>query len=429
MIVLATGYLLLLIILLNENRKYPAGIFILANAYTLFLTLPAAVAYYVNFKVGDKLEYGDFDLDADIYLAVFYFQIISVLFSLWLYKIGFKQRQIKPVKRFFSVDNTTASYRWMTILLLVISSLTLLYVHSAFNFEYILEPRRLYELSRESFGIHFFALGLTLRLAALLVLLSPFRRKKLIFLALLVFTAITGAKINTYILLMFAAVYFIIYRKNGRISTSLLVKMLVGAIPFTYVLVAITFQGVEANIIDLLIGYVNEPWNNFVLLAQSFDSHFDQFFHGAMTLENNLISRIPRPLFPDKPHLFGGFRLGNAYFPEVVDLGFGAPSFGAEGIVYADWGVAGLGLLMLFNGACSYILGNITSILIRTSSSRRFGFIYFGLLLIFSNFYFFTLPPSNNLVDNVLIVFGLALVFKIQVRSMKRASYQHMAGI
>lgn len=420
MTVIVIIYALLVALTLAGTRRYPSGPFLLANAYTLFLTLPAALLFYANHVVDGAIDYGDYTLDDNIYIAFFCFQAVSLLLSLTLYRWGFRQRERNPIKHFLAVDSESVAYKRTITVFVFISVSTLIYVHSAFGFEFILEPRRLYELSRADFGSQFFLLGLTLRLAALLVLMSTLKHRQLIFVALLVFSLATGAKINTYVMLMFAAAHYVVFRRKARIPILLLLKLLLIAAPLVYVLISITFQGVEINIIELLIAYVNEPWNNFVLLVQSYSAHFPHLFGGLLTWENNVISRMPRLLFPDKPYLFGGFRLANEYFPDAVALGIGAPSFGAEGIVYADWGVTGLAMLMIFNGTCFWLLGRITAILVRAPQARRFGFLYFGLLLVLSDFYFLTLPPSNNLLDNTLIVLALAITFRIRVVSRRR---------
>lgn len=418
--VIVLAYVLLMIVMLSGTRRFPSGPFLLANAYSLFLTLPAALLYYASFERNGSIDYGDYQLNAIVYISDFCFQVVSLLLSLALYRWGYQQRQRAPSRHFLAVDTSKASYWRTTSMLIFISVSTLIYVHSAFGFELLFEPRRLYELSRADFGSEFFLLGLTLRLAALLVLMSTARRRALIFVILLIFSVMTGAKVNTYIMLMFATSYYVVFHRRGRIPIALLLKLLLVAAPVVYILIAITFQGVETNIIELLVAYVNEPWNNFVLLAQSYDQHFHHLFGGLLTWENNTISRVPRLLFPDKPYLFGGFRLADEFFPQTVALGIGAPSFGAEGIVYADWGVAGLAMLMLFKSACFWLLGRITSTLVSAPEARRFGFLYFGLLLVLSDFFFFTLPPSNNLVDNTLIVLVLAIVFGIRVRTKRR---------
>jgi len=247
--------------------------------------------------------------------------------------------------------------------------------------------------------------------------MSNFRGKGLLFTVLLAFSIFTGAKVNTYVIIMFAAMYFIVFSRAGRLNLKLLIKLFIIAFPLVYLLIWLTFQDSEINIFELLVAYVNEPWNNFTLLVQSFDLHFRDFFFGALTWENNVVSRIPRLLFPEKPYLFGGFRLADEYFPETVALGIGAPSFGSEGIVYADWGVLGLLMLISLKWLLSWVLGRLTCLLtFNQTGSIQGNFLYFGVLLIMADIYFLTLPPSNNLVDNLVVVIGLSLLFGIKFK-------------
>jgi hypothetical protein len=422
-VILIFVYLVILAIILFGYRRLPTGPFLLANAYGLFLTLPCALAYYLIFSGDFGIDYGYYVLKSSIYTWIFCFQAFVFLAGYAGYRSGFRYGVRRPQPKIIHVDSDAPSYKIITLLMVIFAIGILVYVHAAFGFAYILEPRRLYEVSREGFGTHYFALGFSLRLAALLVLMSNFRGKALLFIALLAFSVFTGAKVNTYVIVMFAAMYFIVFARAGRLNLKLLIKLAIIALPLVYLLIWLTFQDSEINILELLVAYVNEPWNNFTLLVQSFDLHFRNFFFGTLIWENNFISRIPRPLFPEKPYLFGGFRLADEYFPETVALGIGAPSFGSEGIVYADWGVLGLLMLIGLKWMLSWILGRLTCLLtFNQTGSVQGNFLYFGVLLIMADIYFLTLPPSNNLVDNLVVVIGLSLLFGIRIRRKHTAS-------
>ena len=410
-------YLFILAIILFGSRRLPTGPFLLANAYGLFLTLPCALAYYLIFSGDFGIDYGYYVLHSSVYIWIFFFQAFVFLVGYAGYRSGFRYGVRRPHPNIIYVDSEALSYKTITLLMVLMAIGILVYVHAAFGFAYIFEPRRLYEVSREGFGTHYFVLGFSLRLAALLLLMSNFRGKGLFFTVLLAFSIFTGAKVNTYVIIMFAAMYFIVFSRAGRLNLKLLIKLFIIAFPLVYLLIWLTFQDSEINIFELLVAYVNEPWNNFTLLVQSFDLHFRDFFFGALTWENNVVSRIPRLLFPEKPYLFGGFRLADEYFPETVALGIGAPSFGSEGIVYADWGVLGLLMLISLKWLLSWVLGRLTCLLtFNQTGSIQGNFLYFGVLLIMADIYFLTLPPSNNLVDNLVVVIGLSLLFGIKFK-------------
>jgi hypothetical protein len=426
--IVALAYIVVLATIMLGSRKLPTGPFLLANAYGMFLTLPCALAYYYLFGGQIGIEYGQYDLQSSIYVWIFCFQASVLLAGYGGYRSGFRYGERNPSRALLHVNAEGATYRLLTALMVALAVGILLYVHAAFDFAYLFEPRRLYEVSREGYGTHYFALGFSLRLAALLLLMSNFKGKYLLFAALMAFSVLTGAKVNTYIIAMFATMYFIVFRRAGKVNGKLLISLALIALPLVYLLIWLTFQDSEVNILELLVAYVNEPWNNFSLLVQTYDRHFHDFFLGKLTLENNIISRIPRPLFPEKPYLFGGFRLADEYFPETVALGIGAPSFGAEGIVYADWGVFGLLMLLGLKWLLSWMLGRITCLLTRDQiGSTRGNFLYFGMLLIMADLYFLTLPPSNNLVDNLFVVAALSLLFGIRrQRTPTAASSQRL---
>lgn len=417
--ILIIAYVLVLATVLLGSRRLPTGPFLLANAYGLFLTLPCALAYYLLYSNDFGIDYGNFVLQSPIYTWIFCFQACVLFAGYAGYRSGFRYGVRHPPTSLVHVDNEAPSYKLITLLMVILAVGILVNVHTAFGFAYILEPRRLYEVSREGFGTHYFALGLSLRLAALLLLMSNFRGKALMLTGLLALSVFTGAKVNTYVITMFAVMHFIVFARAGRVNGKLLIKLALIALPLVYLLIWLTFQDSEINILELLVAYVNEPWNNFSLLVQSFDQHFRDFFLGTLTWENNIISRIPRPFFPEKPYLFGGFRLANEYFPETVALGIGAPSFGSEGIAYADWGVFGLLMLLSLKWLLSWVLGRFTCLMTyNQTGSIQGNFLYFGVLVIMADMYFLTLPPSNNLVDNLFVVIGLSLLFGIRRKPM-----------
>ena len=415
------SYFLLLVAVYTVLRGYPNGPYLLANGFWLFLSLPCAIAYFFIYKDSSgNISFGSYSLSANTYLFVYYFQIASLLSSLSCYKIGFRYGLRHPAKSLYIVDEGSRTYRLVTFFVLIFSIFILLYVHSVFGFELLLDPRRLYEASRSDYGLHFFLLGVALRLGVLLVLLSSFYHKKKIIFLLILFSVFTGAKINTQVIVLFVVAYYILFYRNGSIGFKHFILLGMISLPVIYLLISLTFKGSEADIFLLLVSYINEPWNNFSLLVQSFDQNFSDFFYGLLTLENNFVSHIPRPLFPDKPYLFGLFRLADQYFPEVVSLGIGAPSFGTEGIAFADFGVAGLFFLIITRGVIAWVLGRISCILTRDQANNGSGnFIYFGFMMVFSDLYFLTLPPSNPLLDNLIVILLLSVFFGIKKSRVK----------
>lgn len=200
-----------------------------------------------------------------------------------------------------------------------------------------------------------------------------------------------------------------------KIKFESLFKISLALMLMASIMVLITFKSSDANFFELLIGYINEPWNNFILLVQSFDHNFTSTFNGQLLFENNITSRIPRFFYPDKPYLsFGGYRLGMQYYSDNIALGIGSPSFGSEGIVYADWGVSGLILLLIYKYACFLILGRLVSKIQKIP--YQYSFIYFGLILIFSDFNFLVLPPASTLIDNIILIIIISLVIGVKFK-------------
>jgi hypothetical protein len=390
----------------------------LANGLSIFLGFPCSIAFYFIAASGVKIDYGFYNLDIYVYMIIFIYEILTIMFLAMAYKDGYISGIRKPLKTFLAVNSNAVNYKVFTFILVCASISILLYLHYIFDFELISQPRRLYELSRENFGFLFFILGFFLRLSVLLLLMSNFSRKYTLCLIIFLISIFTGAKINSYGIMMIGLIYFIVYKKKGRFEKKDLIKLGSVSLFVAYILTRLTFQNFgdsSVTLLELFVRYINEPMNNIVLLIQSFNEYFEGFSWGNVFLENNIVSHIPRFIFPEKPHMFGVFSIADKYFPEIVDLGVGAPSFGTEGNVFVDWGIIGMLILLFTRCLISWVQGRLTKIItIDLVGLDKYSFIYFALLLIFSDFYLLTIPPAAPLFDNALIISLMALFFGVR---------------
>lgn len=407
--------ILLLFFSLKIVSGYPIATFLLANSFYLIITLPCALAYYIIFVEGDRIWYGSFWLDSLSYSVLFCLQVVVVFLGYVFYRFGYQGVMCGSVRTFYFIKTGTLSFFLFAILSFVISVSVVLYVHASFGFTYLFAPRRLYELSRDGFGLHYFIFGFFLRLSAILILFSRFRFRLAFLVFLFFFSIFTGAKVNSYVILMISLFYYFVFVERGILRFRIILLFSLILAPMVLLLLKVTFLSSNVNIFLLLVAYANEPWNNFILLVQTFVDRFDSLFFGSIWLENNIVSRIPRFLFEGKPYVYGGFRIANEYFPENVALGLGAPSFGQEGMYFVDFGYFGLFLQVCVKCILFWFLGRFSAISIKFNPGLSVGkFYYFSLILICSNIYLVILPPSNNLFDNFLIFAFLGVFFGVR---------------
>jgi hypothetical protein len=120
---------------------------------------------------------------------------------------------------------------------------------------------------------------------------------------------------------------------SGRAVSFRLALLLMAVI--TAVLLALFFffsSGVELDQLgNLLIGYSDYTSNGMMVVSDDKPALW-----GRILFEDNVFSRLPRAVFPDKPKDFGSFYLAKLYFPESFELDQGVPAFGV-GAVFADF--------------------------------------------------------------------------------------------
>jgi hypothetical protein len=98
---------------------------------------------------------------------------------------------------------------------------------------------------------------------------------------------------------------------------------------------------VDRNDLQGIAAYSDYTRNSLLLI----DSDVGPLY-GRLSLEQQVYTRLPRPLFPDKPNDFGNIYLAEHFFPEAFQAGQGFPAF-MFGIELADFGVLALPLLLL----------------------------------------------------------------------------------
>jgi len=142
---------------------------------------------------------------------------------------------------------------------------------------------------------------------------------------------------------------------------------------------------------------------------------------GQLTLEQQIYTRTPRLLYPNKPLDFGEFYLARRFFPAEYDSAVGAPAFGF-GPLFADFGAA-TPLLLAFAGLVNgLIMKSFVNSLRRFHGPGEFILVLFaaGVPLV---------PVVNTFV--ILETIGLALVANLvqRIRLIDRRRTQLMTAI
>lgn len=198
--------------------------------------------------------------------------------------------------------------------------------------EYILQPRRIYELTRTGYGIYFYP-SLMFSQLGIITAFFLLRKLKLIALTLIainVFLIFLHGNKGPIFNMFIAFILFQSYIVGKNIKLAFLIKAFTAIAVIVSAFFVYTYNGGNPLI---NMAYYSDYTRNAVLLAHS---NFD-FTYGKLLLEGEIYSRIPRALWPQKPEDFGSLYLAKVFFPEAFYRNQGAPAFG-YGEIYADFG-------------------------------------------------------------------------------------------
>jgi hypothetical protein len=147
-----------------------------------------------------------------------------------------------------------------------------------------------------------------------------------------------------------------IYVKKRRIAflPSLAVGLALGIFGLLLMAATMALGDGAAEAMESLSSYSDYTRNAMLVI----DSHFPTQY-GRLTLESQIIGRIPRVFMPSKPKNYGALYLDDQFFPESFDEDTGAPDFGI-GLQYADFSF----LAILFLAAFALLRGWLARIFV-----------------------------------------------------------------
>jgi hypothetical protein len=211
--------------------------------------------------------------------------------------------------------------------------------------EYLLDPRQIYAHTRTGFGINFYISSAFAYLAVILIAFSGRSRavKALVILAAGVVISLHGSKGQILSLVLLLALFEVyVRRRQLKFWPSLLLGLSLSFFTLLLFAATMTLGGSPVEVLEEISQYSDYTRNAMLLI----DSHFPMQY-GRLTLEGQIIGRIPRLLMPNKPKNFGALYLDDQFYPEYMDADAGAPDFGI-GVQYADFGVFAILYLAVF---------------------------------------------------------------------------------
>jgi hypothetical protein len=211
--------------------------------------------------------------------------------------------------------------------------------------EYILDPRQLYTHTRTGFGLNFYISSTFAYLAVILIQFSGRSGwvKGCVILIAAAVLALHGSKGQMLSLVLLIALFEVYVRgRKLKLLPSIFAGAALGVFLILLFAATMTLGDTVGEAMEAISGYSDYTQNAMLLI----DSHFP-IQYGRLTLEGQIIGRIPRVLMPSKPKAYGGVYLDEEFYPRSMDLDQGAPDFGI-GVQYADFGAFAIVYLAAF---------------------------------------------------------------------------------
>lgn len=294
-------------------------------------------------------------------LDLFYYDFTAMFMVYLLSFVGFVAfiggmlitKQVANPKRKIELPN------YLVVSWALLFSAWLLYSPVLIEFRYLItDPRQIYEKTRIGYGLYTYGSSL-LSFSAYIVFLMSTKRGSLLFYALLlVLLTLKGAKGQFFVLV---AIFVIakVYLEGFKYSlTRSAVYGLLAGVAVLY-LFAFNYRGQINNIFVTIAGY-SDYNRNAALVIQ--ENAFGQY-GGEIMVESLWIPKVPRAFWPQKPDVFGEFRLSSRFYPQWFALGTGAPSFGV-GVYFAGFGWLAFPIVAFIYAISGYLLGRYLNKLI-----------------------------------------------------------------
>jgi len=267
--------------------------------------------------------------------------------------IGYLIVQKNVTVKLIRTTSLPAGLAWMVLLISFAIYLPVLFEFSAL----ITHPRDIYTTTRTGYGLNYFG---SLFFANLSFLIFLFTRRtkwvpRLLFLSILFFVIGMHGSKGAFVTLFFIYLLYLVYIKNINQTFG---RTIYYVMIFCITMVALFYFTLpDAMKVDFAKGIVN--YSDYTRHAVMVVDDPPDVQYGKLLFEDNVISLIPRAIYPQKPKDYGSFYLAKYYFPEWFYGDTGSPAFGV-GTYFADFREASL-IVILFISTC---IGMLTKIFV-----------------------------------------------------------------
>jgi hypothetical protein len=332
--------------------------------------------------------------------------IVYLLYSLELTGLvaGYLVIRRSAIVKLIRVDHIPGYLAWFILFLAFTIYLPVLLEFSNF----ILQPREIYMRTRTGYGLNYFG---SLFFANLAFLIFLFYRGggilgRLVFLGVLFFVIGMHGSKGAFVTIFLIYLLFLVYIK--KINQSLKRTVYYGAV-FSATMVTLFYftlpESMKAEFLKGIVNYSDYSRHAIMVVDQPPDVTY-----GRLIFEDNIVSLVPRAVFPEKPKDFGSFFLSKHYFPEWFYGDTGSPAFGV-GTYYADFREASLVVIFFVSFAIGSFIKIFLNRVVKFQSPSDFI-----MLIFFAGVPLLNLGTGYLVIPHFAIVLFLALVFKLTKR-------------
>ena len=310
-----------------------------------------------------------FGNDASVFAYIYVYMTLAAENLAFVYAYTRPSRRLLRLPLRYSYSN----FDFLSFALLGLAVLMYLPVVLEFP-EYLLNPRQIYMHTRTGFGVNFYISSTLAYLAVILIQFSGRSRwvKGFVILVAGVVLSLHGSKAQMFSLVLLLVLFQVYVRRRAfKLLPSLIAGIGLGFFLLLLFAASMALGDSTAEALEAISQYSDYTRNAMMVI----DSHMP-LQYGRLTVEAQVIGRIPRVLMPNKPKNFGGLYLDDQFYPESIDADIGAPDFGV-GVQYADFGVLAIVYIAFFAMVKGWLARVFVSRLRYTRHPADFFFVAF----------------------------------------------------
>lgn len=286
--------------------------------------------------------------------------------------------------------------------------------------ELLLTPRAIYAKTRVGYGHMYFTSTALAYLAYILCLFKkhPFRGEKLLFFAMSALWCFAhGSKGQVVTLILIGLMYRVLVRDRKMKLSTVAAYSIAFAIGLGSLFYAFSKSMREGDL-SVLAGVAT--YSDYNRNAMMLIEDHSELQYGRLTLETAIFSRVPRVLYPDKPHAWGTFALAKKYYPVWFEKRIGSASFGVLGVPFADFGYFAI-LYLIFWAVVTGVLLKI--FVVRLKEHRDPS--DFIVVLFLANVGVIPSGVGYTLPEHLFLALLVSVLLRIRIKWPRSASRLH----